>query len=121
MGTIVRVDATIKCLHSGPGRVPLLVPGNMRVKILNVLVSTKDGDFGIVACTLQVGGSSHPCDLDFTTSISWVIPAPHVFVNNIPVILNDSIRITQSSSLPQLVAPPNLAKITNTQTRVRAK
>jgi hypothetical protein len=118
MGTIVHVDATIKCLYSGPGGVPLLVPGNMRVKILNVLVSTKDDGFGIVGCTHQVGGSWHPCDL--TTSISWVISVPHVFVNNIPVILNDSIRITQSSSLPQLVPLPNLVKITNPQTRVRA-
>jgi hypothetical protein len=106
-GFILHVGASMICPHGGQISA---ISSNTRVSVSDQQVVTDADTFPIAGCVFSLPVGPHPCVI-----VKWIVSATRVFINGQPVLLSDSVGLSQSADQsPQ--GPPSVIM---TQLRVK--
>ena len=93
-GYLVHLGATVTCMHSGMAQ-PIAV--NPRVKVSGQPIVTQTSSYVIAGCSLIPSGGP------FCANAQWVSAAARVKSNGVPVLLQDSQAVCQTTGTGVLI------------------
>lgn len=93
-GYFVHLGATVTCMHSGIAQ-PIAV--NPRVKVSGQPIVTQTSPYAIAGCSLISSGGP------FCANAQWVSAAARVKSNGVPVLLQDSQAVCQTTGTGVLI------------------
>lgn len=93
-GYFVHLGATVTCLHSGTAQ-PVVV--NPRVKVSGQPIVVQTSSYAIASCSLATSGGP------FCASAQWIKAAARIKSNGVPVVLQDSQAVCQTTGTGVLV------------------